>query len=110
MESEIFDAIISAPWPCEDQPPRRDVEEITGVRLKRWRCTSMIRGASVGGNIGQHAHPRAIDWEPGTPLAVGLEKTYLLIYEGMGTGARLRHQAVACGWMPQRASDAVRSR
>ncbi|HEY1339501.1 MAG TPA: NAD-dependent epimerase/dehydratase family protein [Bryobacteraceae bacterium] len=56
------------------------VEEIAGVKLKRSYDLSAPKGVA-GRNSDNTLIRKRLDWEPNTPLRVGLEKTYAWIYD-----------------------------
>lgn len=63
------------------------VEEIAGVKLKRTHNLSAPQGVR-GRNSDNTLIKRLFDWEPSTPLRVGLERTYAWIYDEMTNPAR----------------------
>jgi GDP-D-mannose 3',5'-epimerase len=58
------------------------VEEIAGVKLKRIYEPNAPKGVA-GRNSDNTLIKAYLDWEPTTPLVVGLEKTYAWIYDQM---------------------------
>jgi nucleoside-diphosphate-sugar epimerase len=56
------------------------VEDIAGVKLKRIYDLNAPKGV-MGRNSDNTLIRRRLDWEPGIPLRVGLEKTYAWIYD-----------------------------
>jgi len=70
------------------------VEEIAGVRLRRRYDLDAPKGVR-GRNSDNTRIKERLGWEPTTPLAVGLEKTYAWIYDEMRIAARLGQPAVA---------------
>jgi GDP-D-mannose 3', 5'-epimerase len=72
------------------------VEEIAGVRLKRRYNLDAPKGVR-GRNSDNTLIREWIGWEPSTPLAVGMEKTYAWIYDEMSVASRLARRAVASG-------------
>jgi len=56
------------------------VEEIAGVKLKRIYNPNAPLGVA-GRNSDNTLIRRYLNWEPSTPLRVGLEKTYAWIYD-----------------------------
>jgi GDP-D-mannose 3', 5'-epimerase len=61
------------------------VEQIAGVRLKRSYNLSAPQGVR-GRNSDNTLFHKHFCWEPSTPLAEGLQKTYAWIYDQMVTG------------------------
>lgn len=55
-------------------------EEIAGIRLKRSYDLSAPKGVN-GRNSDNTLIKKYLGWEPGTPLRVGMEKTYRWIYD-----------------------------
>jgi len=72
------------------------VEEIAGVRLTRHYDLDAPKGVR-GRNSDNELIRKRLGWEPSTPLATGLEKTYTWIYDELKTASRVGHQAVASG-------------
>lgn len=58
------------------------VEEIAGFKVKRNYNLSAPQGVN-GRNSDNTKIKHHLDWEPSTPLRVGLEKTYAWIYDQM---------------------------
>jgi nucleoside-diphosphate-sugar epimerase len=72
------------------------VEEIAGVRLRRRYDLDAPKG--VRGRNSDNTLIRArLGWEPSTPLATGLERTFAWIFDEMKAAVPLRRQAVASG-------------
>jgi GDP-D-mannose 3', 5'-epimerase len=69
------------------------VEEIGGVRLKRHYNLDAPKGVR-GRNSDNTLIRERMGWQPSTPLAVGLEKTFTWIYDELRTSAPAR-RAVA---------------
>ncbi len=61
------------------------VEAIAGVKLKRNYKLDAPKGVN-GRNSDNTKIQQYLGWEPGTPLRVGLEKTYAWIYDQMVSG------------------------
>jgi GDP-D-mannose 3',5'-epimerase len=95
MESDILDPINLGSAELVTINQLVDiVEEIAGVRLKRRYNLDAPKG--VRGRNSDNARIRErLGWEPSTPLAVGLEKTYAWIYDEMTASARLSRRPVA---------------
>jgi GDP-D-mannose 3',5'-epimerase len=55
------------------------VEDIAGIRLERSYDLNAPKGVN-GRNSDNTLIKRYLNWEPRTPLRVGLEKTYAWIY------------------------------
>jgi GDP-D-mannose 3', 5'-epimerase len=72
------------------------VEEIAGVRLKRLYNLDAPKGVR-GRNSDNTLILERLGWEPTTPLAVGLEKTFTWIYDELAAKARPARPAVASG-------------
>lgn len=70
------------------------VEDIAGIRLKRNYDLSAPKGVN-GRNSDNTKIRKYLDWEPSTPLRVGLEKTYAWIYDEYvaAQSGRSRHEA-----------------
>jgi nucleoside-diphosphate-sugar epimerase len=94
MESDILDPINlgSAELVTINQLVDT-VEEIAGVRLRRRYNLDAPKGVR-GRNSDNTLIRKRLDWEPSTPLAVGLEKTFTWIYDELAAAARPR-RAVA---------------
>ncbi|MGH9724932.1 MAG: NAD-dependent epimerase/dehydratase family protein [Candidatus Acidiferrales bacterium] len=56
------------------------VEDIAGIKLKRTYDLSAPKGVN-GRNSENTLIKKYLNWEPGTPLRVGMEKTYAWIYD-----------------------------
>jgi GDP-D-mannose 3',5'-epimerase len=56
------------------------VEDIAGIKLKRLYDLSAPKGVN-GRNSDNTLIKKYLDWEPSTPLRIGLEKTYAWIYD-----------------------------
>jgi GDP-D-mannose 3', 5'-epimerase len=69
------------------------VEEIAGVQLKRRYNLDAPKGVR-GRNSDNTLILERLGWEPSTPLAVGLEKTFSWIYDELASAASPR-RAVA---------------
>jgi nucleoside-diphosphate-sugar epimerase len=72
------------------------VEEIAGVRLERRYDLDAPKGVR-GRNSDNTRILDRLGWEPSTPLAVGLEKTYAWIHDEMAGSPRYARRAVASG-------------
>ena len=73
------------------------VEEIAGVRLKRRYNLDAPKGVR-GRNSDNTRIREHLGWEPSTPLADGLEKTYAWIYDELAASlAQFSRRAVASG-------------
>jgi nucleoside-diphosphate-sugar epimerase len=70
------------------------VEEIAGVRLTRRYDLDAPKGVR-GRNSDNTMIRERLGWEPSTPLAVGLEKTYRWIHDELMASGRLARPAVA---------------
>jgi GDP-D-mannose 3',5'-epimerase len=70
------------------------VEEIAGVQLKRRYNLDAPKGVR-GRNSDNTLIRERLGWEPSTPLAVGLEKTFAWIYDELAAAARSPRRAVA---------------
>ena len=64
------------------------------MRLKRRYNLDAPKGVR-GRNSDNTLIQERLGWEPSTPLAVGLEKTYSWIYDDMSMAARVGRHAVA---------------
>jgi nucleoside-diphosphate-sugar epimerase len=64
------------------------VEEIAGVRLRRRYNLDAPKGVR-GRNSDNTRIRERLGWEPRTPLAEGLEKTYIWIYDQLAASSRL---------------------
>jgi len=95
MESDILDPINLGSSELVTINQLVDiVEEIAGVRLERRYDLDAPKGVR-GRNSDNTRIRERLGWEPSTPLAVGLEKTYSWIYDEMTATARLPRRAVA---------------
>jgi nucleoside-diphosphate-sugar epimerase len=72
------------------------VEEIAGIKLKRRYNLDAPKGVR-GRNSDNAMILERLGWEPSTPLAVGLEKTFAWIYDELSASARPSRRAVASG-------------
>jgi GDP-D-mannose 3', 5'-epimerase len=72
------------------------VEEIAGVKLRRRYDLDAPKGVR-GRNSDNTLIRERLDWEPSIPLAVGLERTYVWIYDQIASSARETPVAVASG-------------
>jgi nucleoside-diphosphate-sugar epimerase len=70
------------------------VEEIAGVKLKRRYDLDAPKGVR-GRNSDNTLILERLGWEPSTPLAVGLEKTYSWIYDELAAATRRPRRVVA---------------
>ena len=70
------------------------VEEIAGVQLKRRYVLNAPKGVR-GRNSDNALIRQRLGWEPSTPLAVGLERTYAWIHDQIRAGLRVGHEAVS---------------
>jgi GDP-D-mannose 3',5'-epimerase len=70
------------------------VEEIAGVRLSRRYDLDAPKGVR-GRNSDNTLIRERLGWEPSTPLAVGLERTYAWIHDQIRAGSGVGRQAVA---------------
>ena len=97
MESDILDPINLGSSELVTINQLVDiVEEIAGVRLKRRYNLAAPKGVR-GRNSDNTRIREQLGWEPSTPLAVGMEKTYAWIYDELSD--RLAH--VRAVWMRQ---------
>jgi nucleoside-diphosphate-sugar epimerase len=95
MESDILDPINlgSAELVTINQLVDA-VEEVAGIRLKRRYNLDAPKG--VRGRNSDNTRIRAeLGWEPDTPLAAGIEKTYAWIYDELASWRRSAPKAVA---------------
>jgi nucleoside-diphosphate-sugar epimerase len=69
------------------------VEEIAGIRLKRRYDLDAPKGVR-GRNSDNTLIRERLGWEPSTPLAVGLERTYAWIHDQMSMPARADNRTV----------------
>jgi nucleoside-diphosphate-sugar epimerase len=72
------------------------VEDIAGIRLRRRYNLEAPKGVR-GRNSDNTRIREQLSWEPGTPLAEGLEKTYSWIYDELTAPSRLSARAVPFG-------------
>jgi nucleoside-diphosphate-sugar epimerase len=72
------------------------VEEIAGMRLKRRYNLDAPKGVR-GRNSDNTLIREKLGWEPSTPLALGVEKTYAWIYDELKSAARSPRRAVVSG-------------
>jgi GDP-D-mannose 3',5'-epimerase len=70
------------------------VEVVAGVRLERHYNLDAPKGVR-GRNSDNTLIRKVLSWEPSTPLAFGLEKTYAWIYDELAASARPPRRAVA---------------
>ena len=75
------------------------VEEIAGVKLKRNYDLSAPKGVN-GRNSDNTLIKQYLNWEPSTPLRLGLEKTYAWIFDQFlaresGRGSFIKEAALA---------------
>jgi nucleoside-diphosphate-sugar epimerase len=97
MESDILDPINLGSSELVTINQLADiVEEIAGVRLKRRYNLDAPKGVR-GRNSDNTMILERLGWEPSTPLAVGLEKTYAWIYDEMAASERFSRRAVVTG-------------
>ena len=97
MESDILDPINLGSSELVTINQLVDiVEEIAGVRLKRRYNLDAPKGVR-GRNSDNTLIRERLGWEPSTPLAVGLEKTYAWIYDELAASPRRSRRAVASG-------------
>jgi len=97
MESDILDPINLGSSELVTINQLVDiVEEIAGVRLEHRYDLHAPKGVR-GRNSDNTRIREHLGWEPSTPLAVGLEKTYSWIYDEMTASGRLPRRAVASG-------------
>ena len=86
MESDILDPINLGSSELVTINQLVDIiEEIAGVRLKRRYALDAPKGVR-GRNSDNTLIRERLDWEPDTPLATGLERTYAWIYDQMTAG------------------------
>jgi nucleoside-diphosphate-sugar epimerase len=95
MESDILDPINLGSAELVTINELVDaVEEVAGIRLKRRYDLAAPKG--VRGRNSDNTRIRAeLGWEPSTPLAVGIEKTYAWIYDELASSLRSAPKAVA---------------
>jgi GDP-D-mannose 3', 5'-epimerase len=72
------------------------VEEIAGVRLHRRYILDAPKGVR-GRNSDNTLIRERLGWEPSTPLAEGMEKTYAWIYDELTASSRLAPRAIPSG-------------
>jgi nucleoside-diphosphate-sugar epimerase len=72
------------------------VEEIAGVRLERRYILDAPKGVR-GRNSDNTLIRERLGWEPSTPLAEGMEKTYAWIYDELAASSRLAPRAIPSG-------------
>jgi GDP-D-mannose 3', 5'-epimerase len=72
------------------------VEEIAGVRLNRRYILDAPKGVR-GRNSDNTRIRERLGWEPSTPLADGIEKTYAWIYDELSATTHLTPGAIASG-------------
>jgi nucleoside-diphosphate-sugar epimerase len=95
MESDIIDPINLGSSELVTINQLVDtVEEIAGVKLKRRYNLDAPKGVR-GRNSDNTMILERLGWEPNTPLAVGLEKTYTWIHDQLAAKARTARPAVA---------------
>ncbi len=95
MESDILDPINLGSSELVTINQLVDiVEKIAGVRLERRYNLDAPKGVR-GRNSDNTRIREHLGWEPSTPLAVGLEKTYAWIYDEMTASAGVSRRAVA---------------
>jgi nucleoside-diphosphate-sugar epimerase len=97
MESEVLEPInIGSSELVTINQLVDTVEGIAGVRLRRRYNLDAPKGVR-GRNSDNALIRERLDWEPSTPLAVGLERTYAWIYDELKAGARSLRRAVVSG-------------
>jgi GDP-D-mannose 3', 5'-epimerase len=97
MESDILDPINLGSSELVTINQLVDtVQELAGVRLKRRYKLDAPKGVR-GRNSDNTLIRERLGWEPNTPLAVGLEKTFAWIYDELKAVARPARRAVASG-------------
>jgi nucleoside-diphosphate-sugar epimerase len=95
MESDILDPINLGSSELVTINQLVDiVEEIAGVRLKRRFNLDAPKGVR-GRNSDNTRILEYLDWEPGTPLGVGLEKTYAWIHDQLASERHPREVVVS---------------
>jgi GDP-D-mannose 3', 5'-epimerase len=72
------------------------VEELAGLRLRRQYLLDAPKGVR-GRNSDNTRIRERLGWEPSTPLAEGMEKTYAWIYDELAASSRLHRRAVPSG-------------
>jgi nucleoside-diphosphate-sugar epimerase len=97
MESDILDPINLGSEELVTINQLVDVvEEIAGIRLKRRYILDAPKGVR-GRNSDNTLIRERLGWEPSTPLADGMEKTYAWIYDEMTSSSHLTPGAIASG-------------
>lgn len=97
MESEILDPLNLGSSELVTINQLVDaVEEIAGVRLKRRYNLDAPKGVR-GRNSDNTLILERLGWEPSTPLAVGMEKTYAWIYDELAASAQPSRRAAVSG-------------
>jgi nucleoside-diphosphate-sugar epimerase len=97
MESDILDPINLGSSELVTINQLVDiVEEIAGVGLQRRYNLDAPKGVR-GRNSDNTRIREHLDWEPSTPLSVGLEKTYAWIYDQLKASARFPTETVVPG-------------
>jgi nucleoside-diphosphate-sugar epimerase len=97
MESDVLDPINLGSSELVTINQLVDVaEEIAGVRLKRRYDLDAPKGVR-GRNSDNTMILERLDWEPSTPLSVGLEKTYSWIYDELAASTRSAPPAAVSG-------------
>ena len=97
MESDILDPINLGSSELVTINQLVDtVEEIAGVRLKRRYNLDAPKGVR-GRNSDNTLILERLGWEPSTPLAVGMEKTYAWIYDELAASAQPSRRAAVSG-------------
>jgi GDP-D-mannose 3', 5'-epimerase len=95
MESDILDPINLGSAELVSINELVDiVEEIAGVRLTRRYNLDAPKGVR-GRNSDNTLIRERLGWEPSTPLAIGLERTYAWIHDQIRTASGVGRQAVA---------------
>jgi GDP-D-mannose 3', 5'-epimerase len=97
MESDILDPINLGSSELVSINQLVDtVEEIAGIRLKRRYNLDAPKGVR-GRNSDNTLILERLGWEPSTPLAVGMEKTYAWIYDELAASAQPTRRAAVSG-------------
>jgi len=97
MESDILDPINIGSSELVTINKLVDiVEEVAGVRLNRRYNLDAPKGVR-GRNSDNTLVLEKLGWEPNTPLAVGVEKTYAWIYDELKASTRSSRPAVVPG-------------
>jgi nucleoside-diphosphate-sugar epimerase len=95
MESDILDPINLGSAELVTINQLVDiVEEIAGIRVERRYDLDAPKGVR-GRNSDNTLIKERLGWEPSTPLAVGLEKTYAWIYDELVRTGRFSAVAAA---------------